>query len=180
MARSRWPSARARGVVGGNITRTPGPLVVDVTAIGSVHRRRILRRSGARAGDYVFVSGTLGDARAGLALLADSAAGDAERGPRSWHATCSPSPGYGLDRLLGQSRAATSALDLSDGLADGLARLTTDHGLGCEIDAVGAADLGRVPGRCGTRVAPMRSPKPWPAATTTSWRSPSGRRRRAG
>ena len=86
-------------VVGGNITRTPGPLIVDVTAVGSVHRRRILRRSGARAGDYVFVSGTLGDARAGLALLADPGGADRRyAGPRSWHATCSPSPGYGSAR----------------------------------------------------------------------------------
>ena len=65
-------------LVGGNITRSRGPLVVDVTAVGSVHRRRILRRSGARAGDYIFVSGTLGDARAGLALLSGSAGLDAE------------------------------------------------------------------------------------------------------
>ena len=42
-----------------------------------------------------------------------------------------------------------------------------------------AADLGECRARCGRRVAPMRWSKPWPAATTTSWRSPSGRRKRA-
>ena len=122
-------------VVGGNITRTPGPLVVDVTAIGSVHRRRILRRSGARAGDYVFVSGTLGDARAGLALLADPGGADGDTWPEVVARYLQPEPRLRLGQALGQSRAATAAVDLSDGLADGLARLATDHGLGCEIDA---------------------------------------------
>lgn len=122
-------------LVGGNITRSRGPLMVDVTAVGSVHRRRILRRSGARAGDYIFVSGLLGDARAGLALLS----GPADLRDDSWPDVVArylqPEPRLRLGQLLGRSRAATSALDLSDGLADGLARLTTDYGLGCEIDA---------------------------------------------
>src|SRR4030095_11000825 len=53
-------------LIGGNITRTPGPLVVDVTAIGSVHKRKMLTRAGARVGDEVYVTGTLGDAATGL------------------------------------------------------------------------------------------------------------------
>ncbi|MBK5298107.1 MAG: thiamine-phosphate kinase [Vicinamibacteria bacterium] len=122
-------------LVGGNITRSRGPLMVDVTAVGSVHRRRILRRSGARPGDYVFVSGTLGDARAGLALLADPSGAHAEAWPDVVARYLRPEPRLRLGQVLGRSRAPTAALDLSDGLADGLARLTADHGLGCEIDA---------------------------------------------
>lgn len=121
-------------LVGGNITRTPGPLTVDVTAVGSVHRRRILRRAGARAGDLIMVSGTLGDARAGLAVLGDPAAA-ADAWPDLVAPYLRPVPRLRLGQLLGRSRAATAGLDLSDGLADGLARLTTDHGLGCEIEA---------------------------------------------
>src|SRR4051812_28343796 len=56
-------------VVGGNLTRTPGPLVVDVTAAGSAKRRNILTRSGARAGDEIYVTGTIGGAAAGLQIL---------------------------------------------------------------------------------------------------------------
>ncbi len=56
-------------VVGGNITRTDGPLVVDVTAGGEVAPRRWLTRSGARAGDEIWVSGMIGGAAAGLEML---------------------------------------------------------------------------------------------------------------
>ena len=56
-------------LIGGNITHTTGPMVLDVTAMGTVHRRKILTRAGARAGDEVYVTGTLGDAAAGLLRL---------------------------------------------------------------------------------------------------------------
>jgi len=56
-------------VAGGNITRSPGPLMLDVTVMGTVKRRQALTRSGARPGDDVYVSGTIGAAAAGLALL---------------------------------------------------------------------------------------------------------------
>jgi thiamine-monophosphate kinase len=122
-------------LVGGNITRTPGPLVVDVTAIGSVHRRRMLLRSGARAGDYIFVSGVLGDARAGLALLAADDRDGAARWPAVVARYLQPEPRIRLGESLGATGAATAALDLSDGLADGVARLIDDHGLGCDVQA---------------------------------------------
>src|SRR4051812_5705165 len=56
-------------VVGGNLTRSPGPLMIDVTVVGAVKRRQALTRSGARPGDDLYVSGTLGAAAAGLAML---------------------------------------------------------------------------------------------------------------
>ena len=122
-------------LVGGNLTRTPGPLTADVTAIGSVHRRRILRREGARPGDYIFVSGHPGDARAGLAALAETGAVASD----GWASLAAqyllPEPRIGLGRALGSSGAVTSAIDLSDGLADGLRRLTDACGLGCRVDA---------------------------------------------
>ena len=62
-------------VIGGNITRSPGPLMIDVTAIGSVKPRRILTRFGARPGDEVFVTGTIGGAAVGLHSLRTRAGG---------------------------------------------------------------------------------------------------------
>jgi thiamine-monophosphate kinase len=122
-------------LVGGNLTRTPGPLVVDVTAIGHVHRRRILRRTGARAGDYIFVSGSPGDARAGLQALADAGLIARDGWPLVTAQYLRPEPRIALGRALASSGVVTAAIDLSDGLADGLRRLTDAQGLGCLIEA---------------------------------------------
>ena len=73
-------AARARiSIVGGNIARSPGPLIVDVTVTGSVHRRRVLTRAGARAGDDLYVTGALGGAAAGLRMLSAAAASPLRR-----------------------------------------------------------------------------------------------------
>src|SRR4029450_11238922 len=56
-------------LIGGNISRTTGPLTIDVTATGSVRPRRVLTRGGARPGDDVYVTGALGSAATGLELL---------------------------------------------------------------------------------------------------------------
>jgi len=119
-------------LIGGNITSTPGPLVINVTATGTVHRRKILTRAGARAGDEVFVTGTLGDAAAGLLRLqagqitADDV--DAARFVR-------PDPRVRAGMLLGRNRAASSCMDLSDGLADGVRQIAEASGVGIRLDA---------------------------------------------
>ena len=125
-------AARTRTrIVGGNITSTAGPLVLDVTAIGHAHRRRVLRRGGARPGDYVFVSGTLGDARAGLLHLRSGGSPQEVVAARYLQ----PEPRLRLGHLLARQGAATSAMDLSDGLADGLRQLSAATGHGLEVTA---------------------------------------------
>ena len=131
-------------VVGGNLSRSPGPLVIDVMAMGNAMPRRVLTRAGARPGDIVFVSGSIGAARAGLEMCAGieapaSAAdagistGPAEPTPRGRYLW--PEPRVRLGVLLGRNQAATSCLDLSDGLADGLRQLTRASGTGMSVDA---------------------------------------------
>lgn len=120
-------------IVGGNLTRTPGPMVIDVTAFGTVKRRGALLRSGARAGDEVYVSGTVGSAAAGLALLQSGEADPAlascvERYLR-------PEPRVRLGLLLGRNRAASSCMDLSDGLADAATQVARASGVGMIVDA---------------------------------------------
>src|SRR5258708_39119310 len=56
-------------LLGGYTTSTPGPLTLSITALGRIPAGRMLRRSGAKPGDLVFVSGTIGDAGAGLEML---------------------------------------------------------------------------------------------------------------
>jgi thiamine-monophosphate kinase len=123
-------AAHKVAIAGGNITRSPGPMMIDVTAVGSVRQRRILRRAGAHAGDEVYVTGRIGDAAAGLQIL--QAGGDAS-------GCCArrflrPEPRVKAGWLLGANRAATACIDLSDGLADGVRLLAEASGVGITID----------------------------------------------
>ena len=136
-------------IIGGNITRSPGPMMVDVTAIGSVRRRRVLKRSGARPGDDVYVTGTIGDAAAGLrSLQARCGAGlhgppGEPQGPALHDADVSaceqrflhPEPRVRAGLLLGRNRAASACMDLSDGLADGVRHIGEASGVGIVLDA---------------------------------------------
>jgi thiamine-monophosphate kinase len=125
-------------LVGGNITRTPGPMVISVTAMGAVHPRRILRRSGARPGDEVYVTGTLGDAASELIAL-QRGFGPPEGGPHIYggghERYLRPQPRVQAGLLLSRNRAATSCMDLSDGLADGVRQIAEASGAGIAIDA---------------------------------------------
>ncbi len=59
-------------LLGGDTTATPGPLMVSITALGKVPVGTALHRAGAKPGDLVFVSGTIGDAGAGLAISTEA------------------------------------------------------------------------------------------------------------
>jgi thiamine-monophosphate kinase len=133
--------AAASGVTlaGGNLTRTPGPLVIDVTVVGSVKPRKILRRGGGRAGDAVYVTGEIGAAAAGLGWLRAHA--DTPCLPDDAAlAACvmrhrRPEPRTRIGSLLGRNRAANACMDLSDGLADAVAEVAAASGTGALIDA---------------------------------------------
>ena len=138
-------STHGVALIGGNITRTTGPLTIDVTATGSVHRRRILRRSGARPGDEVYVTGTLGDAAVGLRMLREKGAGlvfseaddEQKKQARLLFPTARylrPEPRVRAGMLLGRNRAASSCMDLSDGLADAVRQVAAASGVGMTID----------------------------------------------
>lgn len=132
-------------LVGGNVARSPGPLCVELTALGSVRRRKLLQRAGARPGDALYVSGSVGAASAGLAWLQEQAAGPGESRaapPPAMTAAVGrflrPEPRVRLGTLLGRTRAATACIDLSDGLGAGLHQLAeaSEVGLTIEADAV--------------------------------------------
>jgi thiamine-monophosphate kinase len=119
-------------VVGGNISRTPGPLVIDVTAIGSVKPRRVLRRSGARPGDELYVTGTIGAAAAGLHALQTLDPGSPI--PEAEDKYLWPEPRVRVGMLLGRNRAASACIDLSDGLADGLHQIAAASAVGMIVE----------------------------------------------
>jgi thiamine-monophosphate kinase len=120
-------------VAGGNLTRTTGPLVIDVTAIGTVKRRQALTRAGAQPGDDLYLSGTIGASTAGLQMLTQSAAAEHTRAAieRYLH----PDPRIRLGTLLSRNRAAAACMDVSDGLADAVHQLADASGVGAVIDA---------------------------------------------
>ncbi len=124
-------------VVGGNITRTTGPLVVDVTAGGTVASRKWLTRAGAVAGDEIWVSGTIGGAAAGLEMLSDRGSPD-PRSPIPDPCVAkqrTPEPRVRLGVAMGRGRAARAAMDLSDGLADAVRQVAAASGCGARVDA---------------------------------------------
>jgi thiamine-monophosphate kinase len=131
--------ARTYGVaiVGGNIARTTGPMVIDVTAGGEVRPRRWLTRGGARAGDDIYVSGTIGAAGAGLEMLREEPRARS-REPKAGACVARqlrPEPRVALGLAVGRARAARAAMDLSDGLADALRQVAAASGCGVRVDA---------------------------------------------
>jgi thiamine-monophosphate kinase len=132
--------ARAHGVsvAGGNITRSPGGLVVDVTAGGEVASRRWLTRAGGHPGDELWLSGTVGAARAGLEMLEEgvrSAMDTLGDGPRT---TCidrqlRPEARVRLGIAMAKGRAARAAMDLSDGLADAVRQVAAASSCGAVV-----------------------------------------------
>lgn len=142
-----WIAAFARGLagdqerfgislLGGDTTSGPGPLSLSLTALGSVAPPQALRRSGARAGDRVFVSGTLGDGAFGLLVrngrltnLSDASLQDLTEAYRL------PMPRLALGQALAAGGLATACLDISDGLLADLGHICEASGLGARIGA---------------------------------------------
>jgi thiamine-monophosphate kinase len=130
-------AAEARVVLaGGNITRSPGPLVIDVTAVGHVRPRRILTRGGGKPGDLLYVTGVVGAAAAGLGILREE--GVAKADPEALALVerhRRPVPRLRVGALLGRTRAASACMDLSDGLADAVSQMAQASGTGAVVDA---------------------------------------------
>jgi thiamine-monophosphate kinase len=121
-------------LIGGDTTSTPGPLTISITALGTVAAGKVIRRAGAVSGDLVFVSGTVGDAGAGLAILKGEGKklGAADRAALIARYRL-PEPRVSLGpRLIG---LASASLDISDGLIADLNHIAEVSRVRIAIDA---------------------------------------------
>lgn len=136
-------------LVGGDTCRSPGPWIVSVTIEGTAPAGAAVGRDGARPGDVVLVSGTLGDSALALALW--------QRGetPEPWLAARHnrPTPRIALGRELARNGLASAMIDLSDGVSSDLEHILHASGAGAELQgpalplsAAFREHLGREPG----------------------------------
>jgi thiamine-monophosphate kinase len=146
-------------LIGGDVSRTPERIVIDSIVLGEALSARAVGRAGARPGDHIFVTGTLGGAAAGLRLL--------ERGARLGETTkprklarvvrelllsqLRPLPRVEWGELLGHEGIATAMIDLSDGLSSDLAHLCEESGVGAFVEVARIPVDPHVVSICGRR-----------------------------
>lgn len=139
-------------LVGGDTTR--GPLNICITVFGEVPAGAALLRSGARAGDDVWASGSLGDARLALEVFRGTLALPAEVFAQARARMEQPTPRVALGQAL--RGTASAAADVSDGLVGDLGHILAASGVGATLDADAAAALVAAAGTPGLDAATLR------------------------
>jgi thiamine-monophosphate kinase len=146
-------------LIGGDTVRTPGPLTLSITAFGAVEAGKMVARTGVRAGDRLYVTGTIGDAALGLRLRLGQGPELAE--PLRRHLLdryLLPRPRLALARAM--AAFAHGGMDVSDGLVGDLMKMLRVSGVTARID------LGRMPLSDAASAAMSADPKLFEIAAT--------------
>jgi thiamine-monophosphate kinase len=138
-------------LVGGDTTR--GPLAINITVFGEVPGGQALLRSGARAGDELWISGTLGDARLALEAFRGTVSLPQEVFEAARQRLEQPEPRVALGCAL--RGIASAAIDISDGLAGDLAHVLRRSGVGASVALAQAPQL-LAATRAGLRLDPQQ------------------------
>lgn len=125
-------------LVGGDVSRTPERVVIDSIVIGETAEASAVMRGGARPGDHIFVTGSLGGSHAGLLLLEKGIRSRALEGraavERALRRHRQPEPRVYWGTLLGEEGLATAMIDLSDGLSSDLIHICHESRVGARIE----------------------------------------------
>jgi thiamine-monophosphate kinase len=159
-----WVGGFVRGLVGlaekygvslagGDTAESPDGILADIIVVGSVPKGKAVLRSGARAGDRIFVSGELGGSAEAITEM--RAKPKKKLNPQIYPRHFYPEPRIALGRVLREKGLASAMIDLSDGLSTDLAHICEESGVGAEIEsrAIPRARVGRPAGEVDLEMA---------------------------
>jgi thiamine-monophosphate kinase len=128
-------------LAGGDTAESPDAILADIAVLGSAPRGQAIRRSGARPGDRIYVTGGLGGSAATLDLLFSGR----KLRPGDFARHFQPVPRIEIGRFLRSKGLASAMIDTSDGLSTDLAHICEESGVGAEIEAdhIPLASIGR-------------------------------------
>ncbi len=122
-------------LIGGDVSKTPDKIVCDSIVAGETKKGKAVLRSGAKAGDLIFVTGELGGAAAGLKLLENGERFANSNQRSALLRQLQPNPQTEIGQTVGQKNLATAMIDLSDGLSSDLAHICRESQVGAKIYA---------------------------------------------
>ena len=118
-------------LAGGDTAQSPSGILADIVVLGSVPAGKAILRSGARPGDFLYVTGTLGSAAAALNQLRDGESLRPRLHPKHFY----PQPRVAVGQFLREKKLASAMIDISDGLSTDLGHVCEESGTGAVVYA---------------------------------------------